>query len=77
MGMLDSMLFGGAVANGVVGIDVGTALWLFLVVNLVASGLGIIAKAHRGRPLDLEAQRRPKSVRWAAAPRQLCEVGGV
>jgi len=77
MGLTESMVFGGAVANGIVGLDVGTALWLFLVVNLVASGLGIIAKAHRGRPLDLAAARRPKSVPLTAARHRLCEVGSV
>jgi hypothetical protein len=77
MGLIDSMIVGGSVANGVVGLDVGTALWLLMVVSLVASGLGIVAKAHTGRPLNLGIARHPKSIRLAATPNQLCEVGGV
>lgn len=75
MGVMDSMMFGGAVASGGVELDLGTALWLFLVINLVASGLGIIAKAHRGRPLDPEFGRRPKAPGFEARPSRLCEVG--
>lgn len=77
MGMMDSMMVASAVANGVISFDLGTALWLFLVLCLVASGLGIIAKAHTGRPLDLNLARRATAVRVAAAPGQLCEAGGV
>jgi hypothetical protein len=77
MGLMDSMITGSAVANVAVGGDLGAALWLFVVVNLVASGVGILAKAHRGKPIDLGVLRRPKAVRLAASPSRLCEVGGV
>jgi hypothetical protein len=77
MGLMDSMIMGSTVASGIGGFDLGTALWLFLMVNLVASGLGILAKAHVGRALDLGILRRPKAVRLAASPSQLCEAGGV
>jgi hypothetical protein len=77
MGLMDLMITGSSVANGTVGLDGGTALWLLLVVSLVASGLGIVAKAHTGRPLDLGVARRRKAVRVAVAPHQLCEAGGV
>jgi hypothetical protein len=64
-------------AEGVMAFDTGTALWLLMIVTLLGSGLGLVASASRRRLFDLGMLRRPRSVRLAATPSQLCEAGGV
>lgn len=74
MGLMDSMIAGSALANGIVGLDAGTALWLMMMVALVGSGLGIVMSASGRRFVDLGVLRRP---RLSTAASQLCEAGGV
>jgi hypothetical protein len=76
MELMDLMMAGSAMADGVVAFDAGTALWLMMMVTLVGSGLGIALAAYPRRAFDLGVLRRPKGVGLATTRGQLCEAGG-
>jgi hypothetical protein len=77
MGLMDLMMAGSAMAEGIVALHAGTWLWLLLVGGLFGSGLGIVSSSYQPRAFDLSVLRQPRTPRLSAAPNQLLEAGSV